>query len=65
MATVIKFKYGLKQQVKVAISGETGHVKARAEYANFTNQYLIHYLAADGRAVDSWFDESELTPSQP
>lgn len=51
--------------VKVTISGEQGHVKARAEYTNCRNQYLIHYLAADGRAVDSWFDEDELTPVQP
>ena len=64
MATVIKFKHELGQSVKVTISGEKGHVKARAEYVNCRNQYLIHYLAADGRAVDSWFDENELTPAR-
>ena len=64
MATVIEFKHELGQSVKVTISGEKGHVKARAEYVNCRNQYLIHYLAADGRAVDSWFDENELTPAQ-
>ncbi|MEG6430214.1 hypothetical protein QCN13_14770 [Enterobacter hormaechei] len=64
MATVIKFKHELGQSVKVTISGEKGHVKARAEYVNCRNQYLIHYLASDGRAVDSWFDENELTPVQ-
>lgn len=59
-----KFKYELNQAVRVAISGEDGYVKARAEYATFANQYLLHYRAADGRAVDSWFDESELTTVQ-
>ncbi|MGU0197942.1 hypothetical protein [Enterobacter roggenkampii] len=64
MAVLIHFKYGLGQAVKVSISGEAGHVKARAEYTNCKNQYLVHYLAADGRAVDAWFDESELTATQ-
>ena len=64
MATRIKFKHELGHVVAVTISGEEGHVKARAEYTNCTNQYLIHYLAADGRAVDAWFDEGELTPVQ-
>ncbi|KAF1367140.1 hypothetical protein [Yokenella regensburgei] len=54
------FKYELGQVVKVSISGEEGHVKARAEYTNCCNQYLIHYQAADGRAVDAWFEEGEI-----
>ena len=62
MTKTINFKHELGQVVKVTISGEEGHVKARAQYINCSNQYLIHYLAADGRAVDSWFDEGELTP---
>lgn len=64
MATRIKFKHELGQVVQVTISGEQGHVKARAEYTYSANQYLIHYLAADGRAVDVWFEESELTPAE-
>ncbi|AUP76391.1 hypothetical protein CWS02_06455 [Enterobacter sp. EA-1] len=65
MPTQNVFRHVLGQGVKVTISGEEGHVKARAEYANCSNQYLIHYLAADGRAVDAWFDEGELTAVQP
>lgn len=57
------FKHLLGQVVRVKISGEEGHVKARAEYTNCCNQYLIHYMAADGRAVDSWFEEGELEPA--
>lgn len=54
------FKHHLGQVVKISVSCEEGHVKARAEYTNCCNQYLIHYQAADGRAVDSWFEESEI-----
>ena len=25
------------------------------------NQYDVHYLAADGRGFDGWFDEGELS----
>lgn len=58
------FKHELSQVVQVTISGEEGHIKARAEYHNGHNQYLIHYLAADGRAVDGWFEEGELSPAE-
>ena len=54
------FKFELGQKVKVSISGETGFIKGRAEYEDSPNQALIHYKAADGRAVDGWFQESEL-----
>ncbi|QQN35661.1 hypothetical protein JHW33_03175 [Rahnella aceris] len=54
------FKFELGQKVKVTISGETGFVKGRAEYEDSHNMVFIHYKAADGRAVDNWFRESEL-----
>nr|WP_316248951.1 hypothetical protein [Erwinia persicina] len=50
------------QVVHVTISGEQGHVKARAEYNSGLNQYFIHQTA-DGRAADRWFEEGELSPS--
>jgi len=55
-----KFMFELAAKVVVLISGEAGQIKARAEYVNHANAYLIHYKAADGRAVDSWFDEDEI-----
>lgn len=58
------FKHEIGQVVFVTISCEEGHVKARAEYNGGPNQYLIHYLAADGRAVDAWFEEGELSPAE-
>jgi hypothetical protein len=54
------FKFELGQKVKVSISGEVGFVKGRAEYQHLQNQFFVHYKAADGRATDAWFDESEL-----
>lgn len=54
------FKFELSQLVESRVSDEWGHVKARAEYATAENSYLVHYKAADGRAVSAWFDESDL-----
>ncbi|MDY4383903.1 MULTISPECIES: hypothetical protein [Pectobacterium] len=63
----MEFKYGLGQLVAVGVSGEKGSVKGRAEYETYPNSYYVHYLAADGKATERWFDESEIhavTPSQ-
>lgn len=54
------FKFELKQFVEIRVSGEMGHVKARAEYSSSANNYLVHYKAADGRAVSEWFDEFDI-----
>ncbi|MGQ3662099.1 hypothetical protein [Citrobacter braakii] len=61
----MKFKHELSQAVKITISGEEGHIKGRAEYIGMNNQYLIHYLSADGRGTDGWFDEGEISPVEP
>ena len=55
------FEFELKERVKILISGEKGHVKARAEFVNAINEYQIHYRSADGRAVEGWFQETDLT----
>lgn len=54
------FKFPLGLKVKVCASGEIGHIKGTAAFSDSCNQYLVHYKAADGRAVDGWFNESEL-----
>ncbi|AYH10193.1 hypothetical protein C5E22_11675 [Pectobacterium parmentieri] len=56
----MSFKHLLGQVVKVSISGEEGHVKGRAEYSAYPNSYYVHYLAADGKATERWFDENEI-----
>lgn len=55
-----KFKFGLKQVVKIKESDETGTVHGRAEYSNAENNYYIRYKAADGRATEAWWVESAL-----
>lgn len=54
------FKFDINQLVEVAVSGEIGHVKGRAEYSGHTNGYQVHYKSADGRAVEAWFDEDDV-----
>lgn len=57
----MEFKFNNGDQVAVFKSGETGDVIARAEYANGNeNQYLVRYVAGDGRSVESWWAESAL-----
>lgn len=55
------FKIALDAPAALIASGESGTVIARAEYTNKQNQYLLRYQAADGRAVESWWDEDALT----
>lgn len=54
------FKFALNQNVLISVSGEIGEVIARAEYATGENRYLLRYMAADGRACESWLGESAL-----
>lgn len=54
------FTFDLTQIVKISESGETGTIVGRAEYTTAENSYLLRYKAADGRAVESWWNESAL-----
>ncbi|HAC8240043.1 TPA_asm: hypothetical protein G0G78_27115 [Salmonella enterica] len=63
-ATAPDFAFELDQLVDIRISDEWGRVRARAQYANSENQYLIHYQAADKCARSKWFDESMLTATE-
>ena len=63
-AVAVPFKFELSQLVEMRISDEWGEVKARAQYADGENQYLIHYKAADGRATTAWFGESMLEATE-
>ncbi len=53
-------KFNLKQQTKIIASGETGEIIGRAEYTSSENTYLLRYKAADGRAVENWWNESAI-----
>ncbi len=54
------FKFSLEQPVVITESGEDGKVIAMATYAHAEDSYRIRYKAADGRAVEAWWDESAL-----
>jgi hypothetical protein len=58
------FKYALGAKVAIEASGEAGEVIGRAEYRHADNAYYILYKAADGRAVQAWWDESALVAAQ-
>lgn len=55
------FKYTLYSRVKLKESSEQGEVTARAEYTYCDNQYLIRYMAGDGRMVESWWTETAIS----
>ena len=54
------FKYALGAHVAISESGEKGGVIGRANYSHATDSYLVRYRAADGRAVEGWWDEGAL-----
>lgn len=58
---VHSFAFGLGVEVTITRSGELGKVVSAAKHLRHTEaQYLVEYKAADGRAAESWFYESEL-----
>lgn len=60
-ATYEKFTFGLGEPVRIKCSGEQGEVIGRAEYSNGAEDgYYLRYMAADGRAVTAWWDESAI-----
>lgn len=54
------FVFSLSDQVVIGCSTESGVVIGRASYLENANSYLVRYKAADGRAVESWWNESAL-----
>lgn len=56
-----EMKFNLGDSVKITASGETGIVRGRAQYIGSEDSYLVHYKAADGRAVSDWWTESLLS----
>lgn len=59
MATRKAFKFKLGEKVALP-SREGGVVEGRAHYINSNPQYLVKYIAADGRFVSAWHDEDDL-----
>lgn len=59
------FRFDLYETVEIGISGERGYVKGCAEYLTASQQYLVHYKSADGRAVEAWFGDEDLAKVEP
>jgi hypothetical protein len=54
------FNFNLGDKVRL-VSNELGEVIGRAEYLTSENSYYLRYVAADGRATESWWGESALS----
>jgi len=54
------FKFELGQRVKLKLTSESGEIVSRAEHQDCTQNYLVRYIAADGRQVENWHWESAL-----
>lgn len=54
------FKFELGQQVALLCSDETGVIIGRAQYTTVGCTYLLRYKAADGRAVEAWWNEDAI-----
>lgn len=53
-------------KVWIARSGEAGTVTAYSQHMRCKQkQFLVEYVAADGRAVSDWFTEDQLTTFEP
>ena len=59
------FKFNHGDKVQIVASGETGEVIGRADYKTAEDNYYLRYKAADGRAVEAWWqvDAIELVPA--
>ena len=56
----MNFKFEIGANVAFKMGSERGQIIGRAEYETSENQYLIRYIAADGRLVENWWTESTL-----
>jgi hypothetical protein len=54
-------KYTIGQTLYLMNGREHGPVVARSESAIAEPQYLLRYVAADGRMVEAWWSESALS----
>lgn len=55
-----KFEFSIGQHVTLAASKEKGRVIGRAKYETGLRQYLVRYVAADGRQEEAWFGADAL-----
>lgn len=54
------FKFNLRQQVQIIVSGESGSVRARSDGVDRPHQYLVEYKNSQGMATEAWWTEDQL-----
>jgi hypothetical protein len=52
--------FELGTEVTLLFSGEFGEVIGRAQYMHGEDNYLVRYMAGDGRQVETWWGASAL-----
>jgi len=57
----LPFKLGM--EAKIVASGEKGRIIGLAIFTACEPQALLHYVAADGRAVENWWQIDKLLPA--
>ncbi len=55
-----RFKFEIDQDVEIAVSGERGTIRARAEFAEAAPSYFLRYQSRDGAAREAWWNEPAL-----
>ena len=57
-----EFDFDLGDDVKLSLSGESGIVIGRADFAESDSQYYVRYLSANGRQVEDWWNANAVLP---
>lgn len=57
------FKFELRDRVVITVSDEVGEVIARSDSLRASDQYLVRYKDATGKAVEQWWDADALEPA--
>ncbi len=59
------FKFELNESVKMRLTDERGVIRARAQYSDCADAYLIVFKAADGCQIENWWQESYIESYVP
>ena len=54
------FAFAQNDTVMITVSGELGHVVARMDSTDSSDQYIIRYKSTTGEAIERWWAESAL-----
>ncbi len=60
MSITVTFPFAIGDRVRIKTSGEEGAVRGLSFHASGTQSANVHYLAGDGRAVETWWETDLL-----